>query len=365
MYAAGAPPDLLRVQAPFIPQALARKLLFDLTPYFQTSEALKIDDLMPANYFYFAESPLQIGKGKIYGMVKDFSPDCSMYANKELFDTAGVTLDDTKSYSFVEVADMAKKVIKTEGDRMTVFGYGFEAAWIDRFWMVALSETGQKLYSDAYDKINLTANEEAMKIAKFYFDMQKEKTTYSAINPSPAGWNGTDFVAGVLGFMQYGFWFSAMAEGEKTKGKLMLLPSPNWSGKHMDPTVTATGMIMSAATQNPDAAWTVFEDYNGLVDAHARAKSGWGVPGLKSLLPLIPQNTDFQKQCYKVLQGELALNDQPFQFNPFLGETVVSNAVTKYTEQALKGQLKFEEMIKMVEDETNTAIKDGIAAIMG
>ena len=365
MTAAGTPPDLMRIQAPSIPPFLARKLLFDLTPYFQTSKLIKVDDLMPANNFYMAESPLAVGKGKIYGMVKDFSPDLTVFANKDLFSAAGVTLDDTKSYSFVEIADMAKKVVKQEGDRMLTFGYGYEGAWIDRFWMVALAETGAKLYSDAFDKINLTANDEAKKIAQFYFDLQKDKLTYSAINPSPNGWPGTDFSAGVLGFEQYGYWYNPMAEGDKTKGKLMLLPAPNWAGKRSDPTITATGMIMSKATQNPDAAWTVFEDYNGGPDAHARAKSGWGVPGLKSLLPEMPQNTDFQKQCYKVLQGELALNDKSFQFNPFLGEAGASAAINKYMELAVKGQIKVEEMLKNVEDEVNATIKDGIGAIMG
>jgi len=58
MYAAGTPPDLLRVQAPSIPQFLARKLLYDLTPYFADSSVLKPDDLAPANNYYKANSPL-------------------------------------------------------------------------------------------------------------------------------------------------------------------------------------------------------------------------------------------------------------------------------------------------------------------
>lgn len=71
MYAAGNPPDLLRTQAPAIPQYLARKMLYDLTPFFEVSEVLKPADLAPANSYYMANSPLEIGKGKVYGMVKD------------------------------------------------------------------------------------------------------------------------------------------------------------------------------------------------------------------------------------------------------------------------------------------------------
>jgi multiple sugar transport system substrate-binding protein len=365
MYAAGTPPDLVRVQAPSIPQFLARKLLFDLTPYFQSSTVLKLDDLMPANDYYKAESPLKVGTGKIYGMVKDFSPDLTLFAYKPAFEEAGITLDDTKSYSYAEVAEMAKKVMKFEGDRILFFGFGNESGWIDRYWMVSLAELGQSLYSEGYEKIILSENEETRKILKFYFDLAKDKINYSPINPSPGGWMGTDFTAGQLGFIQYGFWFSAMAESDNTRGKVMMLPAPNWSGKRKDPTITATGMIMTAATQVPDAAWKTFEYYNGGQPALDRAKSGWGVPGLKSMLNLIPQETEFQKQANKVLQGELALNDTPLQFNPFLGETQVPNAFNKYLEIALKGDITFDEMLKSIEDEVNAAIKDGISAIMG
>lgn len=366
MYAAGTPPDIVRIQAPSIPQYLARKLLYDLTPYFETSKLCKIDDLMPANDLYKAESPLKVGTGKIYGMVKDFSPDSTIYANKKIFTDAGLPVpDDTKALTFDEVKQLSAKVLKKEGERILVFGYGYEGGWTDRFWMNHLAEKDIKLYSEGYDKIVLSTNEEAVKVVKWYYDMAAEMLTYSAINPSPAGWMGTDLTAGQLAMCQYGFWFSAMAEGDNTKGNLMLLPAPTWSGVRRDGTITATGAIITAATKVPDAAWQVFEYYNGDQPAIDRAKSGWGVPGLKSMLSMIPQETDFQKQCNKVLQAELALATPPLQFNPFLGETEVSSAYSKYSEMALKGDIKFEEMVTKIEEQVNQAIKDGISAIMG
>jgi ABC-type glycerol-3-phosphate transport system substrate-binding protein len=49
MYAAGNPPDLVRIQAPSVPPYLARGMLYDLTPYFEASALLRPDDLAPAN----------------------------------------------------------------------------------------------------------------------------------------------------------------------------------------------------------------------------------------------------------------------------------------------------------------------------
>jgi multiple sugar transport system substrate-binding protein len=366
MFAAGTPPDSIRVQAPSVPQWLAKKLLFDLTPYFQTSTVIKIDDLMPANDLYKAESPLKIGSGNIYGMVKDFSPDETIWAYVPAFTAVGLpTPDDTHSMTFDEIMQTAKKVTKTQGDRTLMFGYGYEAGWADRFWMVALAEKNENLYSDGFDKIILSANPDAVAIVKWYTDMAQQKLMASPIDPSPAGWNGTDFANGALAMMQYGFWFEPDALSDKTKGNIMMLPAPNWAGQRRDGTITATGQIVCSQTKNPDATWEFFEWYHGGDPAIARAKQGWGVPGLKSLQALLPQTDDYTKQVYKVLQGELALATPPLQFNPFLGETQVESSYAKYLEPTLKGSMKFADMLTTIEGEVNQAIKDGINSIMG
>jgi multiple sugar transport system substrate-binding protein len=346
MYAAGTPPDLYRLQAPSIPGLLARKLLLDLTPYFESSQLIDIADLAPANDYYKAESPLEIGTGKIYGMCKDFSPDCTIFANKAHFEKAGLPApDDTKAMTYTEIMDAAKKLTVFDGERMVQYGYGYDAAWIDRFWMNILAETGASLYDAGYEKINLTGSEDAKAVVQWFYDLAVE------------------FVGAVASMAQYGFWFSAMAVGDANKDAVVLLPSPTWAGERRDPTVTATGAIVTSATQVPDAAWKVFEWYHAGQPSIDRAGSGWGVPALKSQWSLIPQETDFQKQAYKVLQGELELNTPPLQFNPFIGETVVSNAWNLYLDQALSGTITFDEMLTNIENDTNTAIKEGIDRI--
>ena len=366
MYAAGTPPDIYRCQAPFIPLALARKLIYDLTPYFQASTVLKLDDLMPANNYYKAKSPLEIGDGPIYGMCKDFSPDFTVFANKKLFEGAGLPFpDDTKALTYQEVFDLARKLTKFEGDRVVNEGYGYEGGWVDRIWMNMLAELDQPLYSASYDKIIIKDNPDAIKVVQYYFDIAKEKVCASPINPSPNGWFGTDFTANILAMAQYGFWYSAMAESDQQRGSVAMLPGPTWTGKQRDCTMTATGAVVIAATKVPDAAWLVFEYYNAGQPAIDRAKSGWGVPALKSQLGLIPQESDYQKQVNRVLQAELALNTTPLQFNPFLSETSVSDSWSKNVDQALKDEITFEEMVANIETEVNASISDGIDKIMG
>ncbi len=366
MYAAGTPPDLVRIQAPSVPGMLARKLLFDLTPFFTTSQLLKPDDLLPANNYYKANSPLEVGSGNIYGMVKDFSPDFTVFAYKPLFEASGLPMpDDTKAYTYAEIMDMGKKIITFEGDRQLTIGYNYEQGWVDRIWMNCLAELDKSLYTEGYEKIVLTGDDDSKAITQYYYDLAAEKIASSSLNPSPNGWFGTDFTAGILGMAQYGFWYSAMAESDVTKGQVMMLPGPTWAGTRRDPTMTATGMVAAAATQVPDAAWKVFEYYNGGQPAVDRAKSGWGVPGLKSMLSMIPQETDFQKQANKVLQDELTLESSPLQFNPFIGESVVSASWSKNLDMALRGDITFDTMLTNVEAEVNVAIKDGIDSMLG
>lgn len=357
--AAGNPPDLFRVQAPDIPQMIARNMLLDLTPYFETSKLIKVDDLAPANNYYKANSPTEIGQGKIYGMVKDWSPDFTLFAYKKAFEEAGLPLPDPSTpLTYAQVGELAKTLTKREGDRTTRWGFAYALEWIDRIMMNQLAESGKKLYADDFSSVNLTKNDEAKQIAQYFFDLAKANLTPNPLNPSPS-WPGEDFTKGTVGLVQYGYWFSAMAESDVTKDNVIMLPGPTWSGKRLDPTITATGMVMSRQSKNPEAAWRVFEWYNADKPALDRFASGWGVPSLVSKYDLVPKETAFQKQANEVLQAELEHANQPLQFNPYLGGDTFATVWTKHLEAALRGQTTLDQMLQNVENEVNQAIQDG------
>jgi multiple sugar transport system substrate-binding protein len=364
MYAAGNPPDLVRIQAPTVPPWLARKMLYDLTPYFEASTVLKPDDLAPANNYYKAEDPLHVGSGKIYGMCKDWSPDFTLYIYKKAFADKGLDLpSDAEPLTYQELYELAQQVSTFEGDRITMFGFDYPAEWIDRIWMNILAETGDLLYSEDYTKIELAGSDKTKEVIKYFVDHAQDKLgAVGAIIPSP-NWIGDDFDKGLVASLMYGYWFSAMAETDVTAGQVLFIPAPTWTGVRRDPTMTATGMVMAAVTKVPDAAWKVFEWYNGEEPALGRAGSGWGVPTLKSWYEMMPNETEFQQQVQKVLEGELALDTSPLQFNPYLAEATVSNAWLQYLEQAVGGSITFDELLTNLESDVNAAIQDGIAAI--
>ena len=122
---------------------------------------------------------------------------------------------------------------------------------------------------------------------------------------------------------------------------------------------------MAAASQVPEAAWKVFEYYNAEEPAIERAKSGWGVPALKSMYDLMPNETDFDQQKRRVLQGELDLETPPVQFNPYLPATAVADLWIQYLEQALTGAMTFDDLLENVEMEVNILIEEGIENVSG
>ena len=364
MTAAGAPPDLLRLQAPSIPQYLARGLLYDLTPFFEVSEALSLEDLAEANDYYKANSPLNVGEGPIYGMCKDFSPDFTVWIYDQAFEDAGLTPpSDSTRMTYQEVTEYARAVAQFEGDRTLMFGFDFEWGWVDRIMENMLQETGASLYAAGMGRMSLAGNEAAVEVAQGIFGLAKDKLTASPINPSPS-WSGGDFNQGILAMCQWGYWFSPMAETEITAGKVRMLPGPTWTGVARDPTMTATGMIMSSATKVPQAAWKVFEFYNAEEPALERAGSGWGVPALKSMYELMPSETEFQQQVQKVLLAELALATPPMQFNPFIGETTAADSWNTHMDRALREEITFTELLETVESEVNLAIQEGVDRLL-
>jgi multiple sugar transport system substrate-binding protein len=364
MSAAGNAPDLFRSIAPWVPEFLARGLLNDLTPYFLASTILKEADLASANNAYRGNGPLEIGSGKIWGMAKDWSPEFMLFANIAHFEEAGLPVpDDKKPLTYVEIMDIGKKLTKTEGERTLRWGYGH--GQVQPVWINALAEKNASLFSADYKSFSLTDHADAKELLQYFYDIAAQNLVASPVNPSPNGWVGGDFPAGVVSLAQMGFWFNMMAEGENYKGKVKALPAPTWAGVRRDPGAYLTGMMMSSKTQVPDAAWRIFEWFMGGQPAKDRASSGWGVPSLNSLMPLIPEASDFQKQAKAVLIDELKYAGDPVRWNPYIvnGGQALEDSWGKNLKSALEKEITFDQLLQNMEQDVNQAIQDGIDQI--
>lgn len=373
--AAGTPPDILRLQAPEFPLLLARKIPLNLQAFIDTSSVIKVDDLASANNYYRSSGgALEIGSGDVYGMVKDWSPDETIWANLDAIEEAKLPAPSlTEPMSYEDVQGYGEKLLKLDGDRVVMRGFDTNIPWVERFWMVWLEGLKSSLFTPDFKKMDLVENEQARAAVKYHYDLAASKVSSSPISPSPA-WPGQDFANGQLAIVQYGFWFSGgvtLWANDKIKpkidaGRIVMLPSPTWKGVRRGPTITATGSIVTGVTKHPNEAYKVFEWYNAKEPAQNRAASGWGVPALKSMFNKIPKEGAYRSQVWSVLEKEMTFADTTVKFNPYLqgGEPgVVASLFTQFYEQALKGTMTFDELLKKLESETNVAIQDGIDRI--
>src|SRR6266545_1473503 len=365
MMAAGQPPDIWRTQAPLVPQWAKRNQLLNLDKYFNQSDLIHPADLTPANNYYRFKNG-KIGVGPRYGMAKDWSPDETVWINTDLFKRTGIHVPGpTDKWTYDDLWEIALKLKKKNPSVKWILDVANGYTWIDRHVMVQLASIGKTLYPKDFSRINITNNPAALEAFQYSFRYSQRKLDVGPENPSPDGWSGPGFVAGKVGMTQYGYWFLGMLTGNtKASASSLLLSSPNWKGgKHLNPTITATGWVISAKTNNPEAAWTVFEWYMGGKPARERAGIGWGVPAQLSLFDRLPEQTAVQRNAKKVLLHELPASKLTLQYNPNLvglaDNTAVATAYQKYLADAAKGKMSFTSFMKKVEADTNRAIEVG------
>ena len=356
---AGTPPDLIRTDGFRLANLAQRGILLDLTDYFNASALIKKDDLAPpSNYYQY--------QGGVYGMPKDWSPDYSLFVSSTAFAQADIPLPSTdKPLTYPDLHELARKLTKRDSDKVIQMGYGYSFDTFVRIVQGLLAERGEKLYKPDFSAIVLKDNPAAIEILQYFYDISKESVTWSPLTPSPS-WAGDDFLKGILGICQLGYWYSAMISADKEaieKQKPVLLPAPSWDGKQrFNPTAAAVGLAVAKSTKNPDAAWQLFEYYMAGEPAKARAASGWGVPGLKSLYSLMPRTSAFQRQVQDQLKDELQYADHMLDVNPNYDDSVFSNSWMAHLEPALRGTTTFDQLVATIESDCNAAITAGMAA---
>ncbi|MGE5528730.1 MAG: ABC transporter substrate-binding protein [Patescibacteria group bacterium] len=357
MSTAGNPPDIMRCNAAWIPYLVAHKMVLDLTPSLKTAKHLKQNDFLPIVDTYRL-------KGRLYGFVKDWSPTLIGYYNKDAFTEAGIPFPSpTAPYTYTQMAEIARKLQKTEGDRVIRRGLAFWPGDINAQLELTLVSTGQNLYNKDGTRIVLTTNPRVKEICKFFFDLAKEKVIPSPISPSET-WEGSMFPGGRIGMIVYGYWYGAMAEGEQLKGKVGVMAAPTWDPKlpRISPSHNIVGGFISSRTKHPREAFRVFDWFFGGPPAMDRAKSGWGVPAQKSLLPYMPNTTPFDKDRTANLNFEMK-KVRISNSSPYILPDIYENSMRKNFELALKGEITFNQFLVNVENEVNKAIADSRASM--
>jgi multiple sugar transport system substrate-binding protein len=360
LQAAGDAPDIFRTDGPTIPSLVAQGLVYDLT------EPLEASGFTSDTTFGVAD--LYIVEGRRYGIPNDWSPDFSIFVNNAAFEAAGLEVPDPSTpLSWEEISELAEQLTITDGAVTTQFGMG--GAWDTfapaRVLSTAVEESGGTLYSEDQTSVEISSNPVALEALRFMADQQKNGFMRSPLNPS-ASWVGDEFTQGTIAMVSFGYWFNGFVNsGETAVGtEYTMLPAPYWNDEssRINPTITGTGYVMSADTDNPQAAWAFWNWYVADQGARDRATAGAGLPVLRENLSLLPQDTENNVQAFEVVSAEAEVSPA-LQFNRYYDDAVFTESYNKYLQEYIQGAITLEEMAEGIEADVNAAIQDGVQQV--
>jgi len=336
----------------------ARGLATDLTPYLEKSDVLTEDDLQPVNDSFRWDGK-QSGKGPLYGIVKDWSQDNTLWYNTALFDEVGVPhLSDTEATSYDDLLEIAKKLTVASGGTTEVFGLGLEWGWGTYAPMSAMiMQQGGQLFNDDLTEVDFTTPE-AQRAFQWYVDFGKSGVGPTSLNPLPDGSDFSTFAAGRMAITQDGYWFGNNFAADDAMKTVAMAPAPTMGDTRVAPTYSGQGWWIPEQAKNKDAAWKLMEYYMAGPPAEDRAASGWGLPSLKSLADKLPQDKPYQKQAYDVAQNELQYAE-PLPDSPYISTDLLVTSIDKYLQSAIKGEMSVDEATAALTDELNEALAQG------
>jgi len=362
--ATNSAPDVIRISGAFDTSSYAiRGIAMDLTDRIEASPVIKTEDLVPmADVFRFDGKT--IGTGPIYGLPKDWSNDYAIWYNKRAFDAAGVPLPDPKQpLTWPEVMELAKKLTIKDGNKIKQYGLA-ATEWGKtepnfNFMLQYVLSAGAQINADDNSKMDFNV-QPVKDFINMWVDAVKSNVGPNSLNNDQTS-GGDLFLSDKAAMLIDGYWYSGvLRSNENAKTHLSdfgMLPTPIApNGKRVAPTGGATGAIINKNTKHPDEAWTFFEWFFGGKPADDRAKSGWGLPAFQSKMALLPQETDFDKQVYSVLQDEL--NYAGFlPVNPYLASGGWG-IFDKYVQPLYFGKSSVDEAIAGMTKDANVAITE-------
>ncbi len=360
MLASGNPPDFIRGGAIGSANTAARGLALNLDPYLDKSTVLKKSDLLGINDAWRWDGQ-KTGSGPYYGITKDWSQDATLWYNKSLFDQAGVPyLSATDPVTYDQLLDIAGKLTVKQDNKTQVYGFGVEWAW--NLWApiaTMILQQGGSLYNADMTETDMT-KPEARKAIQWYVDFIQAGVGPSSLDPLPDNADYSTFAAKRMAISQDGYWFGGnfVSAPDDLKNNVRMAPAPIMGSKRVSPSYAGIGAWIPEKSKNKDAAWKLMEYFMAGKPAHDRAKSGWGLPALKSLLPELPQDLPYQKEAYQTTQTELnyigILPDSPYI-------TVASwnTILDKYIQQAGKKQISVDSACQQITNDVNNQLKQG------
>ncbi len=365
MLAAGTPPDFVRGAAVGSAQNNARGLALALDSYLEKSKVLHKDDLLPINDSWRWDGKVS-GQGPYYGISKDWSLDATLWYNEDLFKQAGLSpLSSTEPITYDQLLTIGKKLTATQGGKIKVYGLGVEWDWgVPGQVLSMIKQQGASLYTNAnYSEVDFS-QPAAKNALQWYVEFMNAGIGPSSLNPIADGQDAPSFLANRMAVTQDGYWFggNVFTATSALKAASRLAPAPQMGPQRFSPSFAGIGAWIPAASKHKEEAWRLMEYFMTGTPAHDRAKSGWGIPSLKSFMSQMPQDLPYQQEAYASTQNELKYNGI-LPDSPYINIGNYDTILKKYLLQVVKKQITLDVACQQATTDANKLLAQGKAQI--
>lgn len=358
MLNAGQPPDWVRIaNAAVLPHLAALGLTENLDPYVEHSEVLGPSNLLPVNDNFRWNGHLQ-GKGPLYAISHGYEPDNQLWYNKRLFDQAGIQyLSADTPVSFDELLDLGKRL--TVRDRGKIRTYGLDATWglwDQLHFLNMLAQDDTSFWNSDFTEVDFTTPE-VRAAFQWYVDWAQAHVGPSPADPDPQG-GITVFTADRVAIIQQGFWFEGYIKqvAPKILDHSGFAPAPLWGRKRFDGPLAGAGGWIPTASRNKEGGWKFMEYYIMGTPGRTRASTGWGLPAVEALRPLIPQRTPQEREFLSIVNNELR-DMGVLHYSPYISDASFASLIQEYINPVMLGQAKLDNALRQLTNQVNKQVR--------
>ncbi len=363
--AANDAPDIIRVSAATdIPTFANKNIIMPLDDMLAKSDLFDKDDIFPLALKAFTYDGKDFGKGSIYGLPKDWSPDF-MWANAAMFEEAGVpvpTFEDPMTYS--ELSKAVAKLSKKNGSEITAFGLNDITGGKPYRIELMLNLMGKSMWSKDFKKVNFD-DKDVRAAFKYIYDMEKNGYTPSEINPID-GAGLADFPAGKIGIFNSSLWAGGgFAKNEARtvdiEDMVVCPPAVADGTKKIVTSGSPTGAVIYANTENPELVFDCWEFIHLGKPVEMRAAKGMNLPVKKSVAANVKVDDEFVMKNFEFATKLAEECDSIIiRSNPYISNSGISGIITKYYVPMLNGRYTFDEAMDLMASELQILIDEGV-----
>ena len=306
--------------------------------------------------FYKAPLDGYVWEGKLYGMPDEYNlENGAVLVNKRMFEEAGLTYPPKWDSWEALVAD-AQKLVKMDGETMTVAGFHYvNGDGLGFLYWEGVLERGADYFAN--DKIHLNfLSPEAKDTVQWLVDMAVKDKVVDPFTFNPnSNWVGSAFFQGLVGIGFIGPWI--VPEGRRNYPDFAdpweYVRSPYFGGQMSFAADAGWGKVISPNTKNMQKAWELAKFWT-TDQANAR---GWNVatgtvPALKSVAadPTLLNDLNWLGPSLEVLPYGRFVG--MLQDRDYVWYTVIATRLV----ECMQGLRSVDETMTLMNDETNAMI---------